>query len=738
MLSLSMRFRHLLPAALLCSVPMAGAQTAQDLSLLAPGGATVTIERGDYGEPRVLAPTESAVFFGQGFAAAQDRLFQMETFWRVGLGRLAEIQGPGALSQDTQIRTVFYTDEERAELLAESSDRVRTMVTSYAAGVNAYIDSTEANPAAYLPAEYAVGGFLPERWDANKVVGTVQFFIRRFGEIGGEELARLAELEANGQAWFDENRPINDPQAVVTIPGADPVAQTPAGTYRGPAIDPAVAEGLMARREALTQSLIAHGVPHTFGSFAALVGPSMSASGNVMLLGAPQMGQPSETAKAVTSEVELVVDGGLHVAGMTVPGIPGVIIGRTDGRAWTFTTGFTDNTDTYVETLALPGPGGVPRYVFDGETLDAEVFTETIGVRGADDVSYTHFRTVHGPVIADDLASGQAFTYKYAFWQRELEMAEALFDVWDAESVEDFEAAAERVPVSFNFFYADKDQNIALWHVGDYPVRPKGTDPRLPLLGDGSEEWNGFVDFSEHPQIINPAQGYLANWNNKPAAFWNQGDNVSWTDTPPSGYTRTFDGVERLQNHLRDAAPVSFEDVQQLTRVVRQHPQYPEYPGTYQQVVEFSAFGSYAENVIPPGQSGFVNTAGVPSANFADQWAFYQSSTGSGPIEMKPFAFLGATGVVAEPLPADAPAAGIAAHFPNPVAERLTVRLQGARAARLDVFDVLGRRVSTAYDGLLAEGTTVAVDVSALPAGVYVLQLVAEGHVDTARFVVAR
>ena len=110
-------------------------------------------------------------------------------------------------------------------------------------------------------------------------------------------------------------------------------------------------------------------------------------------------------------------------------------------------------------------------------------------------------------------------------------------------------------------------------------------------MGTGDEEWLGFIDKADHPQSVNPAQGYFANWNNKPAASWNQGDNVRWTDTPPTGpqQPRYFDGVVRLQQHLEAAAPVSFEDVQELTRVVRQHPEYPEYPATYQQVVEFRA-----------------------------------------------------------------------------------------------------------------------------------------------------
>ena len=737
-----MRSRYLLAASLFAMPLAAAAQTAQDLTLQAPDGNTVLIDRDDYGVPHISALTEEAVFFGQGFAAAQDRLFQMETFWRVALGRLAELQGPAALAQDQAIRTVYYTDAERQQQFDALPERAQTFFTAYVDGVNAYIDSTAANPAVYLPGEYAAGGFQPEPFTVNKVVATVQFFIRRFGEIGGQELTRLAELQANGQAWFDANRPINDPAAATTIYDGAPAVPVTPGAYSGAPVDPAIAQALADAAAAQTQFLIDNGVPHKLGSFAAALSGSMTETGNVMLLGAPQMGQPSQTAKAITSEVELLVgapDGaGLHVAGMTVPGIPGVIIGRTRGRTWTFTTGVTDNTDTYVETVTGIGPGGVPTYLYNGNSVPAEVIVETIGVRGQDNVTYTHLRTVHGPVIAEDLAGGLAYTYKYAFWQNELQMVDALFDIWEAESVEEFEAAAFRVPVSFNLFYADKDQNIAYWHVGDYPVRPAGTDPRLPLQGTGGEEWDGFLDKSEHPQSVNPAQGYFANWNNKPVASWDQGDNVSWTDTPPGGYTRTFDGVVRLQQHLEASAPVSFEELQLLTRVVRQHPQYPEYPATYQQVVELSRFGSYAENVIPPGQSGFINVQGVRSANFSDQWAFYQSSAGSGPITMKPFTFLGATGVAAEGGPAEAPAFGITALYPNPATDRLTAAFQAEGAARVDVLDLLGRRVATLHDGLVAGGQTATLDVSALSAGVYVLRLTAGGGTRTERFVVAR
>ena len=747
-----MPLRHTLAALLLAAPLVVAGQTAQDVTLTATGGESVTIDRDDYGVPHVRSSTEAGVFFGQGFATGQDRLFQLETFWRTATGRFAELLGPGEdrngdgvgdnVAQDRGVRTVFYTPDERAAQFQALSPRLQTMISAYVDGVNAYIDSTAANPAAYLPAEYAAGGFQPERYTVDKAVAVMQFFIRRFGEIGGQELQRLAELQANGPDWFEANRPVNDPTAAVTIEAQSQAPKPPASglRYDGPPVDPAVAADVERQRQAMTASLVANGVPHTFGSFAAVISAARSETNHVLLLGAPQMGEPAVDRKAVTAEYELLVGppegDGLHVAGMSVPGIPGVIIGRTRGRTWTFTTGATDNTDTFTLTLGPPAAGGVPTYRYDGAFRPAQAVTSTINVRGADPVTYTSFRSVHGPVYRVDAANGRAYAYKYAFAGRELVMAEALLDAWDATSIDGFRAAAARIPVSFNMFYADRDQNIAFWHVGDYPVRPGDADPRLPLRGDGTQEWLGLTEFAQQPQSENPAQGYFANWNNKPVAWWNQGDNVSWASTAP-GRTRAYDGVEVLKAYLESVGTVSFQELQGLARVVRTNDKYPEYPATYQQVVEFSLGGSNAENVIPPGQSGFVNAAGVPSANFADQWPLYQSSAGDGPVQMKPFTFIGAKAVSAEDAPAGA-GVGIGAVYPNPTASGATVSFEAPGSARLELFDALGRRLAVLHDGPAGPGAQARVDVASLAPGVYVVRLTADGGTASRRFVVAR
>jgi penicillin amidase len=345
------------------------------------------------------------------------------------------------------------------------------------------------------------------------------------------------------------------------------------------------------------------------------------------------------------SEVELLVGSAaspmLHVAGMTVPGIPGVIIGRSKDRTWTLTTGFTDNVDTYIEVLDPTRQ----QYRYNGEFRPFEVISQTFRRLGRADTTVRTFRTVHGPVVGLDAARGQAFAQRYAFWNRELEMVTAFYDAWKATSVGGFASVASRVTMSFNLFYADREGNIAYWHVGVYPERPGTVDPRLPALGDGSQEWVGFKAFAEHPQEVNPLQGYFVNWNNKPAAWWNQGDNVAWR----RDNGRYYDGARYLAESLEAAGPVSFEDLKELFRVVRTNPRSQEYPGTYQQVLAFGPVATRAENVIPPGQSGFINQAGQPSPNFADQWALYISSAGAGPILMKPFLFIGdVTGPTAE------------------------------------------------------------------------------------------
>jgi acyl-homoserine lactone acylase PvdQ len=743
------RYAHLCAPALLAALILAPPALAQPLSLTAPDGTTVTVERDTLGVPRIMGETEGAVFYGQGYAVAQDRLFQMETIWRAATGRTAELAGPGPnnqfVTQDRNVLTVFYTPEERQAHYEALPEALQTMISNFVAGINAYIALARENPAA-RPAEY----FSPplstiglEEWDVDKAMAVIQLYIRRFGESGGQELQRLAELQAVGPVWFNRIRPINDPSAPATLPGGPTAVLRPDVPYTGPAVPEEVIEAIAAERELAEAGLLASGVPDRLGSYAAAIAPSRSASGYAMLLGAPQMGAPAVTGpgatnRNVTWESELIVgspdDPSLHIAGMTVVGIPGVIIGRTRDVAWTLTSGLTDNVDTYVVQL-IDQQG---TYLFNGEPRQLMPAAGTINVLGGEPVPYTRLRTVHGPVIGQDAASGRVFAYRYAFWERELDMAVALYDVWRANTVAEVETAIAQFPVSFNFVLLHRDQTIGFYHVGRYPVRPGTVDPRLPAIGDGSQEWTGFLPFENHPRGTNPAQGYYVNWNNKPAPGWDHGDVTPWT---PYSRQRAYDGVVQMDVFLQANSPLAFDELKGLHRIARENPIYPEYPGSYQQIVEFAPEGgSRAENLVPPGQSAYfglnAEMAVVPSPHVADQWPMYLA------YQMKPFTFLGELGVNAEPgaLPTDRLA--LAAPYPNPVAGgdlRVVYALPAGGTVHLAVYDVLGRQVAVLAEGEAAPGTHMAaLATDALASGVYVLRLSMGAEVEARRFTVAR
>ncbi len=588
---------------------------AQDTTLTAADGTAVTIDRDTYGIPHIRGASEAGVFYGQGFATAQDRLFQMETYRRAALGRLSEID-LGTVAQDRFVRTLFYTEAERQAQFDALRPEAQTMISAFVEGVNAYIVLTQQDPLTYKPLQFFQLPD-PEPWTETDVVAVMQFFMRRFGQFGGEELLRAAELAALGPEAFNELRPINDPGAPTTIqnggggsPSALRRAEAPAAAPLRQLVRPEAAQKVVQKMRRAENSREEIDPPYGLGSFAVLTSAAKSANGSAMLLGAPQLGEdPSvnSTSRAVELELECPT---LHVGGMTIAGIPGVIIGRTEAHAWSLTSGRSDNTDTYVEVTES---ASFDRYLFNGEFLEFEAIEEP-------DLDFTHYRTVHGPVIGADLANNQAFSYKFTFWQEELKMLEAFYDVWKAEDADAFAAVMPRVPMSFNVFYAGEDLDVRFWHVGFYPDRAEGVDPRLPQLGTGAEEWDGLIPFENQPQATGEDQDYFVNWNNKPATYWDNGDNVPWALVPDR--LRGTIRVEEIDAYVGPISNFTYADLKNVP------PQAIDTTGSYMQAIEFLATGQEREaSRIQPGQSGFISANGVPSPHFADQWLLYLSNT---------------------------------------------------------------------------------------------------------------
>jgi hypothetical protein len=193
------------------------------------------------------------------------------------------------------------------------------------------------------------------------------------------------------------------------------------------------------------------------------------------------------------------------------------------------------------------------------------------------------------------------------FWDQELDILSSNYQLLMARNLDEFEQALALNPMSLNVFFAGQNQSVKFWHTGKYQNRLDGVDPRLPHKGDGTEEWQGFIDFTDLPHSDNSQQEYFVNWNNKPVAWWNNGDNVPWIGQ---------NHVTSIRDFIAPLSRVTYENLKDIPRQIDDH-------GTYQQAIELTGSGFIGQNILPPGQSAFTNLAGDVSPHSSDQWPLH-------------------------------------------------------------------------------------------------------------------
>ena len=668
--------------------------------LIAPDGTTVVIDRDEYGVPHIKADNEAALFFGQGFAEAYDRLYQIDLNRRAATGRLSEWYGSYALNFDKGIRAAGYTKAELNFMFSQQSQEVQSGALAYLSGINSYVDSMNANPEMYKPFQYSNMEFDP--YTVTDLIAFTTYMVRDFGAFGGAELSRLVELQNYGMDWLDEHYPVNDPGCETTIQDTT-LAASQAWNYSGLVVPEEAAIDIEEHNAFMEQFKIDHGLIYKFGSFATLVSPGFSSSGKAILLGCPQMGTPEINNPTVTMEMELECPT-IHVGGMTVPGLLFVILGHNEHIGWTWTSGVSDNIDIYIDSTQSSNYSD--GYWYNGEWQDFEVIVDTIKMIVGEEI-FTHYRTIHGPVVGASLPFNQVYSAKMTFWLSEMLMADYIYNIGKSTNIAEYEEALSTAPMSFNAFAIDQDQNIAFWHSGRFQDRADGIDPRLPHKGDGSEEWGGFIPFEDLPQMINPDWGYFTNWNNKPAPWWNNGDFGPWI----SG-TSTCERVQYITNYVSSFLSMTLEDVKAVPSNIQSH-------GTYQAAYEFTGTDIIDYNINPPGQSDLVYLDGTPSAHKQDQWPLHLA------WEFKDQRFgeeIAGTG--SEVLPNEFK---LFAPYPNPFNPVTTIRFLAVEtlyATSLQIYDITGRLVDTLINEKRETGEHEIVwDAKGLASGVYFIKL---------------
>ncbi|HEY0866505.1 MAG TPA: penicillin acylase family protein [Fimbriimonas sp.] len=499
--------------------------------LLAATLQTSGIERDAYGVPRVTAPSLQEAWRLAGRAVAEDRIWQMELSRRLARGRLAELLGKDYANSDREVLKTGYTDEELAAQFERLNPETQAMVRAYVDGVNDFI--------AAAPAERVLmPGHRLEPWTIVDSMAVGVRLFQMFGRGGAGELRNMAllgylesrpNLKGKSLDVLDDFAWQNDPRSPVTVERADdPIKKPPVifPSWSRKTTEEHLAQvpklGLLEllpairleQRDESAKVAQALSLPWKAGSYAAVVGKGRSATGYPVLLSAPQMGWQTPS---IVHEMSIHAPG-LDVAGLDVPGMPGIAIGATPDIAWGITSGVADTDDIVYYKIGPDGTYGAGRKL--------QRIVRTLKIRGEPDEEIVQLRTEDGPVVLQNPSRAALFARRSGYWQIELASLDAFVGLYRAKGAAEIREALRPATMSFNFFYATRSGDIGYRYLGRIPIRRPGYDHRLPVPGEVS--WNGFVPFEQMPHTTNPRSGLLTNWNNKPVAWWPNGDTPVW------------------------------------------------------------------------------------------------------------------------------------------------------------------------------------------------------------------
>lgn len=473
----------------------------------------VTIKRDTYGVPHVYAETVFGLFYGYGYAIAQDRLFSMEMARYSGQGRVSEFLGAGEADQyikfDRRIRSMYKPDAIRGQLANLPAEDM-AVFTGYAASINAHLAEIRKNPKKLMPKQFGTFGFEPRDWtDFDVAMVFVGSMVNRFDDFNTELANQGIYGTLSKKHGTEKAMQIFNQLVPRVVEGAPTTISSDDWDKAAGMTDDKAPDLLLGQALALANPPNAADSGEAFSNIV-IVGRKKAEGALSILMNGPQFGWYTPS---------YVYSVGLHGAGFdlvgnTPYGYPVVLFGHNGDIAWGSTWGAGDIIDIYREKL---NPDNPEEYWHNGRYMPMEKRLETIEVKGGEAVQFPVYRTVHGPVIRVDDKNHLAFAKKRTWAGRELDTLLGWMHSTRARNYTQWLEQTERSALNINMYYADKDGNIGYVFTGKYPRRKAGHDNRLPISGAGDMEWEGIHAFDYNPKVYNPQQGFIANWNNRPA-----------------------------------------------------------------------------------------------------------------------------------------------------------------------------------------------------------------------------
>jgi len=466
----------------------------------------IRLLRDTYGVPHIYADEIYGLYYGYGYAVAQDRLFQMEMTRRSTQGTVAEVLGADYLDYDKGTRALFdpASIHRQLKMLAAKD---KDVFAGFAAGMNAWLKEIRSNPAELKPKQFIDNDFEPDNWTAYDVVMIfVGTMANRYGDFNTEldNLKIYQSLvsqhgEDKAKQLFNLLNPRFTNNAPTTIPLQDWSVQ----------VEDSLALVSPGVKSPANHNLFSGPVTTGFSNVYVL-GKDKSQGANSILVNGPQFGWFNPA---------YVYSVGMHGAGIDVVGntpfaYPMIMFGHNNSITWGSTWAAGDIVDIYAERL---NPDNLGQYWYKDGYRDLQHRIEVIKVRDAETIKLDVYRSVHGPIILQDPETGIAYAKHRAWDGGELDTLLAWLAATHADDFESWKVEAAKSAINVNMYFADVHGNIGYFFGGQYPQRAAGHDNRFPVTGDGSMDWLTRMPIEQaNPHVKNPGSGFIANWNNKP------------------------------------------------------------------------------------------------------------------------------------------------------------------------------------------------------------------------------
>jgi len=496
------------------------------------GGLTDSVEilRDEWGINHIYANNQKDLFFAQGYAAAQDRLFQFEIWRRQSTGTVAEILGPDELARDIGTRLFQFRGDITTELNHYHPEG-KEIIESYVQGVNSYIKEILKTPE-QLPLPFKMLGISPQLWTPEVVISRHQGLLGNIGQELqiGRAVALIGAEKVKELLWFHPQDPeINlDKEIDKAILFEDILA--PYFAYRKTVrFKEEHLKESFRKKESMAFLNLYNDLSEDsldLGSNNWVVAGNKTADGNTYMANDPHR---TIAVPSLRYMAHLVAPG-WNVIGGGEPEIPGISIGHNEFGAWGLTVFRTDGEDLYQYEI---NPKNALQYKHNGVWKDFTVIEEIIPVKGGAPEKVSLYYSHHGPVTYRNEQKNIAYAVRCAWLEPGGSPYLASLRMDQAQTWEQFQEACtySNIPGE-NMIWADKKGNIGWQAVGIAPIRSNHSG-LVPVPANGKYEWNDYLPIIQKPNALNPEKGFIATANQnvtpKDYSYWNA-IGYSWSD----------------------------------------------------------------------------------------------------------------------------------------------------------------------------------------------------------------